>query len=226
LLFRTHFWGGRAGFSTVLPAAAGSGASPHKQARRSSYPLRAAFSSPVLLTSAAPIHLQITQAKGKRRPIRSVEEWVKLDGYEGTVRQLIVTGLGHELPTFLLTNDDPQVETARAVIQTYASRNRVENRLGEQITFFDLDCLCSDARLNVDFDLTLTVVADLLYRRLAERLRGFVRTSPARLLRKFIATPGMIEIRTNEVIVHLSKRAHNPYGSVSPAEISQGLGYG
>ena len=75
---------------------------------------------------------------------------------------------------------------------------------------FHLDCLCSDARLNVDFDLTLTVLADLLYRRLAERLKGLVRTSPARLLRKFIATPGMIEIRANEVIVHLSKRAHNP----------------
>ena len=38
--------------------------------------------------------------------------------------------------------------------------------LGEQISFFHLDCLCSDVRLNVDFDLTLTVLADLLYRNL------------------------------------------------------------
>ena len=60
----------------------------------------------------------------------------------------------------------------RDVIQTYASRNHVENRLGEQITFFHLDCLCSDVRLNVDFDLTLTVVADLLHRCLAERLKA------------------------------------------------------
>ena len=58
----------------------------------------------------------------------------------------------------------------------------MENHLGEQITFFHLDCLCSDVRLNVDFDLTLTVLADLLYRRLAERLKGFARAGPARVV--------------------------------------------
>src|SRR5271157_5516795 len=55
--FALIFLGGQAGFSTVLTASAVSGSSPHKQARRSSWPLRAAFSSPVLLTSASPIHL-------------------------------------------------------------------------------------------------------------------------------------------------------------------------
>ena len=118
---------------------------------------------------------QITQAKGKRRQVEYVDERVELDGYEGAVRQLIVTGLGHESPTFFLTNDQPQSQTAREVIQTYASRNYIENQLGEQITFFHLDCLCSDVRLNVDFDLTLTVLADLLYRasgRTAERIRA------------------------------------------------------
>ena len=135
-------------------------------------------------------HCQITQAKGKRRQVQYVDEWVQLDDYEGTVRQLIVTGLGHESPTFFLTNDLPQRQTAREVIQTYASRNHVENQLGEQITFFHLDCLCSDVRLNVDFDLTLTVLADLLYRSLAERLKGFERASPSKLFRKFVDTPG------------------------------------
>ena len=86
----------------------------------------------------------------------------------------------------------------------------MENQLGEQITFFHLDCLCSDVRLNVDFDLTLTVLADLLYRNLAERLKGFARTSPAHLFRKFVDTPGVIEITAKGVIVYLSKRAHNP----------------
>src|SRR6202021_2204935 len=127
-------------------------------------------------------------AKGKRRQVEFVEEWVKLDGYEGEVRQLVVTGLGHAAPTFFLTNDRPERQTAREVIQTYASRNHVENRLGEQITFFHLDCLCSDVRLNVDFDLTLTVVADLLYRCLGERLKGFSRTGPSKLFRKFVDT--------------------------------------
>jgi len=153
---------------------------------------------------------QITQAKGRRRQVRYVDESVRLEGYEGTVRQLIVTGLGHESPTFFLTNDRPRVQTAREVIQTYASRNHIENHLGEQITFFHLDCLCSDVRLNVDFDLTLTVLADLLYRTLAERIRGFARAGPCRLFRKFVDTPGFVEITATEVIVRMGKRAHNP----------------
>ena len=126
------------------------------------------------------------------------------------MRQLIVTGLGRESPTFFLTNDHPQPQTAREAIQTYARRNHVENQLGEQITFFHLDCLCSDVRLNVDFDLTLTVLADLLYRRLAERLKGFSRTSPSHLFRKFVDSSGDIEITAQGVIVRLSKLAHNP----------------
>jgi transposase len=155
-------------------------------------------------------HCQITQAKGKRRQVQYVDEWVQLDGYQGPVRQLIVIGLGHESPTFFLDNDLPQRQTAREAIQTYASRNHVENHLGEQITFFHLDCLCSDVRLNVDFDLTLTVLADLLYRRLAERLKGFSRTGPSKLFRKFVDTPGEVEIAEKEVIVRLGKQAHNP----------------
>jgi transposase len=155
-------------------------------------------------------HCQITQAKGKRRQVEYVEEWVKLDGYEATVRQLIVTGLGHESPTFFLTNDRPQPQTAREIIQTYARRNHVENQLGEQVTFFHLDCLCSEVRLNVDFDLTLTVLADLLYRNLADRLKGFAQAGPSTLFRKFVDTPGVIEITAKGVIIRLNKRAHNP----------------
>ena len=121
-----------------------------------------------------------------------------------------MTGLGHESPTFFLTNDRPQSQTAREVIQTYASRNHVENQLGEQITFFHLDCLCSDVRLNVDFDLTLTVLADLLYRNLANCLKGFARAGPSRLFRKIVDTPGTIEMTAKGIIVRLNKRAHNP----------------
>jgi hypothetical protein len=155
-------------------------------------------------------HCQITQAKGNRREVQYVDERVQLDGYEGLVRQLIVTGLGHESPTFLLTNDQPQPQTAREAIQTYARRNHVNNNLGEQIMFFHLDCLCSDVRLNVDFDLTLTVLADLLYRSLADRLKGFDRAGPSKLFRKFIDTPGDIEVTAKGIIVRLRKRAHNP----------------
>ena len=65
-------------------------------------------------------------------------------------------------------------------------------------------------RLNVDFDLMLTVLADLLYRSLAERLKGFAQAGPSKLFRKFVDTQGTIEITKKGVIVCLSKRAHNP----------------
>jgi hypothetical protein len=110
--------------------------------------------------------------------VRYVEEIVTLDGYQGELRQIVFDGLGHESPTFVLTNDPPERLTAREVIQTYARRNPIEHSLGEKITFFHLDCLASEVRLNVDFDLTLTVVAAMLYQRLAARLKGFAKSTP------------------------------------------------
>ena len=62
----------------------------------------------------------------------------------------------------------------------------------------------------MDFDLTLTVLADLLYRSLAERLKGFVQAGPSKLFRKFVDTPGQIEITAQGIIVRLNERAHNP----------------
>ena len=153
---------------------------------------------------------QLTQAKGQKRTIHYVDEQTHLSDYHGTLRQIIVRGLGRQEPTFFLTNDRPERQTAREVVQTYARRNLIENGLGEQITFFHLDCLSSDVRLNVDFDLTLSVAADLLYRELARRLKGFEQASPQKLFRKFVDTMGQVEIEEERVKVLLDRRAHNP----------------
>src|SRR4051812_38051157 len=110
----------------------------------------------------------------------------------------------------LPSNDRPERQTAREVVQTYAQRNLVEGGLGEQITFFHLDCLCSDVRLNVDFDLTLTVAADLLHRELGRRLKGFEQASPQKLFRKFVDTTGGVQIEQDKIRVRLARRAHNP----------------
>jgi transposase len=153
---------------------------------------------------------QLSQAKGAKREIRYVDEETQPSGYPVKLRQLIVTGLGREEPTFFMTNNRPEKRTAREVIQRYAQRNLVENGLGEDIKFFHLDCLSSGVRLNVDFDLTLTVVADLLYRMLGWRLKGFGHSSPQTLYRKFIDTTGSVEFADEQVRVRLVKRAHNP----------------
>lgn len=139
-----------------------------------------------------------------------MDEEARPAGYGGPLRQIVVAGLGREEPTFFLTNDRPERRTAREVIQRYAQRNLIENALGEDIKFFHLDCLSSGVRLNVDFDLTLTVVADLLYRMLGWRMKGFALASPQKLFRKFIDAAGIVEVTDEQVRVRLAKRAHNP----------------
>lgn len=73
-----------------------------------------------------------------------------------------------------------------------------------------MDCLGSAVRLKLNFDLALTLVAELLYRELARQLKGFGQASPQRLYRKFMGTAGSVELEEDRVRVRLSKRAHNP----------------
>jgi len=155
-------------------------------------------------------HCQVNQAKGRRRNVKYVEETVSLNECENDLRQIVFDGLGHESPTFVLTNDFPERLSARNVIETYARRNHVEHSLGEKITFFHLDCLSSEVRLNVDFDLTLTVAAAMLYQRLADKLNGFGHATPQTIFRRFINTHGSIDITNREITVCFDKRTHNP----------------
>lgn len=140
--------------------------------------------------------------------IRFVDEAIRLTGYEGMIRQLAVDGLGREQPTLFLSNEWD--ETARSLIIRYAGRNRVEGGLGTSINFFHLDCLASEVRLNVDLDVALTVLANGCYRWLANRLKGFDRSDPKQVYRKFVETAGEVKIQSDRIDVRLDRRCHNP----------------
>ena len=133
---------------------------------------------------------------------------MQLPDYEGTIRQLAVTGLGREQPTLFLTNNNE--ETARELIIRYAQRNRIEDGIGIGVNFFHLDCLASDVRLNVDVDVALTVLANGCYRWLAQRLRGFDKAAPKQLFRRFVETAGVVEIEEDRIVVRFDKRRHSP----------------
>jgi hypothetical protein len=137
-----------------------------------------------------------------------VDEFVKLRGYDGLIRQLAVDGLGREKPTLFLSNHFQ--ETARTLIIRYAGRNRVEDGLGISVNFFHLDCLASEVRLNVDLDATLTVLANGCYRWLGRQLRGYEKAAPKQLYRLFVATEGVIRTTPEELVVRLERRSHNP----------------
>ena len=74
-----------------------------------------------------------------------------------------------------------------------------------------MDNLSSEVRLNVDLDVTLTVIANSCYRWLASKLKGFDDAKPKQLSRKFIETSGEIEVRPNRVLlITFDRRCHNP----------------
>jgi hypothetical protein len=140
--------------------------------------------------------------------IRYVDERVRLRDYEGEIRQIAVTGLGREEPTLFLANNVE--ETARSLIIRYAGRNRAEDGIGTAVNFFHVDCLASEVRLNVDLDVALTVLANGCYRWLGKQLRGFEKTAPKQLYRRFVETAGLVEAKEDRVVVRFDKRSHNP----------------
>ncbi len=147
--------------------------------------------------------------KRRQKHVRYLEEVVRLPDYEGPVRQIAVTGLGHEGPTLFLTNHFEA--RSRDLIRHYARRNRIEDGLGTSVNFFHLDCLSSEVRLNVDLDVTLTVIAHGCYRWLARQLKGFDKAKAKQLYRKFVETSGVIEATADHTLrVTFDRRSHNP----------------
>lgn len=103
--------------------------------------------------------------KRRHQRIRYLDETVTLDDYDGTLRQIAVTGLGRQQPTLFSTNH-PHA-SPRELITNYARRNGIDDGLGTNVSFFHMDNLSSEVRLNVDWDLTLTAIANGCYRWLA-----------------------------------------------------------
>jgi hypothetical protein len=146
--------------------------------------------------------------KRLHKNVSYVDEQITLPGYEGSLRQVAVGGLGRERLTLFVSNNSEI--SPRDLILRYAGRNAVEDNLGISVNFFHLDCLASEVRLNVDIDVALTVIANGCYRWLASRLHGFDKAKPKDLYRKFVETSGSIEITNKTIIVHFDKRSHNP----------------
>jgi hypothetical protein len=147
--------------------------------------------------------------KRRQKRIRYLDEQVTLRGYDESIRQITVTGFGREKPTLFITNhgDVPP----RELIMNYARRNGIEDGLGTNVNFFHMDNVSSEVRLNVDLDVTLTVIANGCYRWLASRLKGFEKAKPKQLSRKFIETSGTVEVMPNRtLLVTFDRRAHNP----------------
>jgi hypothetical protein len=133
---------------------------------------------------------------------------VTLTSYPGTVRQLIVTGLGREQPTVIITNDD--AITTRDLITRYARRMTIEQRLAEIIRSFCADALSSTVNLNIDLDIVLAVLAHAVTAALRSRLPGYATATPDTIQRRFLETPGQIVTTPDAVTIRLDRRAFSP----------------
>ena len=143
------------------------------------------------------------------RPKVHQDPAVKLTSYPRTVRQLIVTGLGRDQPTVIITNE--QQATLKNLISQYARRMTIEQRLAEIIRSFCADALSSTVNLNVDLDIMLCVLAQALLAAFRARLgSGYATATPDTIQRRFLDSSGTITTAGDQITVRIDRRAYSP----------------
>jgi len=145
---------------------------------------------------------------GRYNRPRVHESTTTLSNYPTTLRQFIVTGLGRDAPTVIITNDTDT--SPKQLIERYARRMTIEQRLAEIIRAFHADALSSAVNLNVDLDIMLCVLAQTLIAALRARLPGYATVTPDVVQRRFLETPGQITTTSDTITVRLDRRAYSP----------------
>jgi hypothetical protein len=136
---------------------------------------------------------------------RVFEQNIRLAGVP--LRQRFVQDLGHDQPTILLTNDR---SAAPKLITRYAQRMLIENALSDAVRFFHMDALSSSVGLEVDFDMTLLVIASTLYRLLARDMRGYDQAQAREIFRDLVDMPADLVVQDRTVTVEFHRRSHLP----------------
>jgi hypothetical protein len=143
------------------------------------------------------------------RTPRILDHRITLPGYDGPLRQLTITDLGHEEPTLLLSNQ--LTRSPARLISRYAQRMLIENQIEDGIDFFHLDALSSAVALKVNCDLLLTLLASSLYRLLAVRVgHGYETAKSRHVFRDFINATAAVTLTGKDIQVRFQRRAHNP----------------
>ncbi len=152
--------------------------------------------------------VKVECAGSKHRTLRVYDEMVHLNGYDGEIRQIIVTGHGKIKPAVIITNDhDLSIEK---IIRKYSRRWIIEKTISEQIEFFHLNLVSSSMVIKVDFDLTMSILAYNLYHLLAMNFERYENLSVQKLYEKFVMNGADIEIGENEIKVKLKKKRSLP----------------
>ena len=146
----------------------------------------------------------------KYRQPRIVDEEAKLKAYPGTIRQILVKGLGHIKPTVLITNQ--KTISAAKLVDRYARRMVIENVISDAIDFFHMDALSAAVPMKINVDVQLTLIASMLYRMLGLRVgHGFEVAEARTLFRQLIPKHAKVTLTDNDITVSIPRRANNPH---------------
>jgi predicted DNA-binding protein YlxM (UPF0122 family) len=152
--------------------------------------------------------VRVPDSSGKGRTIRVNDSCIAPKDYGKPLRQIAITGHGKIKPALLITNDfDKPLEE---LIRKYARRWLVEKNISEQIEFFHLNKVSSSMVIKVDFDLTMSILANNLLRVFAMDLEGYFHNTAQTLFDQFINNSGSVEIKDDRVEVMLKKKRNLP----------------
>ncbi len=154
------------------------------------------------------VHLDTLKRKHKDIFVNDTKIIIEKYDKSHKIRQVVMKNHGREAPAFILTNDFTL--TAKQIITKYARRWMVEKAISEEMDFFHLNSLSSSMVIKVDFDLTMTILANTLYKLLANKLMGYEKETAKSIYVNFVHNGADIEIREKEIKVKLLKKAHNP----------------
>jgi hypothetical protein len=173
--------------------------------RRSAKMLREIYQEPV----SAWRRIELQGVSRIYKTPRILDRRIQLRDYPGPLREVVIDDLGHEEPSFLITNQLHR--TPVKLIERYAQRMIIENRIADGIDFFHMDALSSVVAMKVNCDLQLTLMASSLYRLLGTEIgHGYQTATSRHLYRDFVEATAQVHILEKEIVVQFQKRAHNP----------------
>lgn len=160
------------------------------------------------LSSSSWKTIRIECGGNKKRTLKVYDGQTVLKGYNGSIRQVFITGQGKIKPAIIITNDfDLAVEK---IVRKYAKRWIVEKLISEQIEFFHLNKVSSSMVIKVDFDLTMSILTHNIYRLFARELERYSHLSNQTIYEKFIKNTADIQIENKDIIVNLKKKRELP----------------
>jgi len=146
--------------------------------------------------------------KRKYNTFKVYEHEIELQRYELKLREIVIKDHGREKPTFVITNN--RVIETKDILTYYAQRWRIENKISDLVKFFNLNALSSPVMIRIHFDVTTTMLADILYKMLTNDLERFEKGTPKTIFSKFINTPGEIVVDGDNITVKIRKKANTP----------------